>query len=290
MSVGVVKSLHIHPIKSCRALSVQSATVGPVGLVGDREWQVAAGITPLTQRQHAVMATVDAVPIDGGLRLSAPGQPTIEVERPSTADTETGSLIGVKVLVGDAGEAAAEWFTALLGDSARLYARTPESELVPPEPLDVFGGQRIAFSDLAPVLVANTASSTWLEERANEPFGIDRFRANVVVDGPEPFAEDTWARFRIGAAALAHGAPWPRCAVPQVDQNSGERRKEPAVVLKAHRWVDAAPAYNEIMRSVIEGNAVFGVGCSIGPAGTVISVGDALEVDETMEPLLASPA
>ncbi|MDH3678829.1 MAG: MOSC domain-containing protein [Acidimicrobiia bacterium] len=289
MASGTVTSLHLHPIKSCRPVEVTAATVSATGLAGDREWQIASGLAPVTQRQRSVLATVQPEPIADGLRLSATGRPTIEVERPTATDTVTGSLVGVKVDVGDAGDEAARWFSDLLGDEVRLVARTADSVLRIPEAIDVFD-QTIAFTDVAPVLVANTASHRWLAERASEPFGIERFRANVVVATDEPFVEDTWRRFRLGDAVLRHGLIWPRCAVPQVDQETGERHREPAVVLKGHRWCGSAPALPEAVRPIVENKGIFGVGCSIGPVGAEISVGDELIVDETMKPLMPSPA
>lgn len=284
-----VTAIHLHPIKACHRVEVPVATVSETGLAGDREWQVSAGLIPATQREHPVLATVQPEPIDGGLRLSAPGRSTIDVERPTVADAVTGSLVGVEVDVGDAGDDAARWFSELVGADVRLYARTPSSELKIPELIDVFD-QTIAFSDVAPVLVATTASLDWLAARASEPFGMDRFRPNLVLDGAEPFAEDTWARFRVGAAELRHGLPWPRCAVPQVDQDRGERRKEPAKALRAHRWCTDAPTLAPAIRAFVENNGIFGVGCSIGPVGTEIAIGDTVEITETMEPIVPAPA
>lgn len=291
MSAGVVTAIHLHPIKSCHRVEVTSATVSATGLDGDREWQVASGLTPITQRQKSLLAAVVPEPMEGGgLRLSAPGRPSIEVARPTVNDAVTGSLIGVKVQVGDAGDEAAAWFSALLGDEVRLVARTPDSVLRIPEPLDLFG-QTIAFGDVAPVLVANTASLRWLQERAVEPFGMDRFRPNLVVDTDAPFDEDAWARFQLGGAELAHGLVWPRCTIPQVDQDTGARGREPAVVLKAHRWFDGPlDGVAEGWRPLVQNKGIFGIGCSIGPVGTVISVGDELTVTERMTPLMANPA
>lgn len=289
-ATGVVTAIHLHPIKSCHRIEVTSATVSATGLAGDREWQVVDGMKPLTQRQSAALAVVRPEPIEGGLRLSAPGRPTIEVARPEANDTVAGSLIGVKVQVGDAGDEAAAWFSEVVGQPVRLVARTDASELRIPVGLDLFG-QTIAFGDVAPVLVVNTASLRWLQERADEPFGMERFRPNLVVDTDQPFAEDTWRRFRIGAAELTHGLIWPRCAIPQVDQETGERHKEPARVLHTYRSfegpLDAIP---EDWRPIAANKGMFGVGCAIGPAGTMVSVGDELVVDEVMAPLMAPPA
>jgi uncharacterized protein len=289
MTSGAVAAIHLHPIKSCHRVEVSSATVSATGLAGDREWQVSSGLTPVTQRQKARLATVVPEPIDGGLRISAPGRGVIEVERPTVADTVTGSLVGVKVEVGDAGDEAAAWFSGLLDDEVRLVARTDQSVLRIPEAIDVFN-QTIAFGDVAPVLVTNTASLRWLLDRAVEPFTMERFRPNLVVDTDQPFAEDTWARFRLGSAQLTYGLIWPRCAIPQVDQETAERRREPAVVLKAHRWCQGPLDMPEAWRALVENKGIFGIGCAIGPPGSLIAVGDPLVVDEVAAPLMAAPA
>lgn len=278
-------------------VDVESVTASATGLVGDREWQVISGIKPVTQRSNRRLAVVDVEPIEGGLRLAAPGHSAIEVERPAAADTTSGSLIGVKVDAADAGDRAARWFGDVLGEEVRLVALPSGGSVRVPDGLNIFSqdssqdsfSQDIAFNDLSPVLVANSASYEWLAERASEPFPINRFRSNIVVDTDEPFTEDTWATFRIGQAAFRQGVIWPRCAVPQVDQETGERCKEPAVVLKAHRWCTSAPNLPETLRAVVENNGIFGIGCSVGPAGTQIAVGDTLTVDETMTPIMTNP-
>ena len=288
MSSGTVASLFIHPIKSCRRVEVEYVTASAVGLAGDREWQVVSGLQPVTQRSSPGLAVIAPEPIDGGLRLSAPGHRPIEVERPTEIDRTSGSLIGVKVDAADAGDEAARWFSEVLDEDVRLVAMAPGASVSIPDGLDVFD-QSIAFSDLSPVLVANLASYRWLAERAAEPFPIERFRPNVVVETDEPFAEDTWGRFGIGEAEFEHPVIWPRCAVPQVDQETGERHREPAVVLRKYRWCTSVPELPEVARSVVENSGIFGIGCAIGPVGAQIAVGDTLTVEELRTPMMAKP-
>ncbi|MCC6433761.1 MAG: MOSC N-terminal beta barrel domain-containing protein [Acidimicrobiales bacterium] len=287
MTAGTVAALHIHPVKSCRRIELQEATVAAHGLVGDREWQVVdADGACLTQRQERRMALIAPEPIAGGLRLSAPGHDPLEVARPTEEDRTVRALLGDEVPVGDAGDAAARWLSAVLDRECRLVALTrPDArhvKLVPQQP--------VSFADAAPVLVANLASLAFLQARAAEPFGMERFRPNIVVDSDTPWAEDTWKTFSVGAAELEALLPWPRCAVPQIDQDSAERGKEPAVVLKAHRWGSvSSPGMSRGLRSVFENTSFFGVACAIAAEGTVIRVGDPLEVHTTQQPLLATP-
>jgi hypothetical protein len=76
--------------------------------------------------------------------------------------------------------------------------------------------------------------------------------------------------------------------VPQVDQETGDRHREPALVLKARRWCTSADELPELLRPVLEGNALFGVTAAATPAGVRIAVGDAVEVLETGPALLSA--
>lgn len=116
---------------------------------------------------------------------------------------------------------------------------------------------------------------------------MDRFRPNFVVTGAGPWAEDSWDSFEIGDASLRAVVPWPRCAIPQVDQITAERHKEPAKVLKKHRWCITAPSIPGDFRGIVEGNGLFAVACTIGPVGSTVSVGDPVRVLSTREPVLA---
>ncbi|WP_051062353.1 MOSC domain-containing protein [Ilumatobacter nonamiensis] len=277
----------VYPIKSCGGVSLDEATVSPIGLAGDREWQfVDDDRNGVTQRQHRVLATVRPEPLeDGGLRLTAPGRPAIDVDRDGSSTTVK-SLFGVPVEAIDAGDDAARWFTDLTGASGRLVAMRDPGGWRLPEEFDLFG-QGAPFSDAAPILVASRSSADWLAERASEPFGIDRFRANLIVSGAPAWDEDTWDRFAIGPVSLRAAAPWPRCQIPQVDQESGDAHKEPAKVLRAHRWCTEAPGIEGGFRSIVEGSGLFGIACTIEPAGAVVRLGDELTVESTAAPVLA---
>jgi uncharacterized protein YcbX len=287
MPDGSLMAINLHPVKSCRRVEVDQATVSAAGLVGDREWQIFSDDGKvLTQRRHPMLALVQPTLLDGGLRLAAAGQGTIEVERPVRADRVVLALLGDEVPVGDGGDEAADWFSKLTGTPCRLVALCPldarHLHLVPAQP--------VSLADATPVLVTNEASRRDLERRAVEPFGMDRFRANLVVDGPDPWAEDTWVQFSIGAARLEGVVPMPRCAVPQVDQDTAERHKEPAVALRAHRWCTGAPSLSPGWQPFFQGQPLFGLGATIAPAGAVVRVGDRLEVHITADPLIAPPA
>jgi len=281
-------AINIYPIKSCRAVSLQKANVTGIGLADDRRWQVLGTEERrgVTQRKYRSLALVQPTLLDdGGMRISAPGMSEIAFERPSGPIITVDSHFRIPVSARDAGDEAAGWLTEFIGVPLRLVRMEDDSGWRLPPELDVFG-QSAAFSDAAPVLVANQGSLDWLVERASEDFGMDRFRPNLVVTGAEPWAEDKWDRFDVGEADLRAIVPWPRCAITQIDQQTAERHKEPARVLKEHRWCTSAPSIPGGLRQIIEGNGLFGVACTIGPVGSTIAVGDPVSVVSSQAPVL----
>ena len=283
-------AIHIHPVKSCRRVEVGQAAVVATGLEHDREWQVVdADGACVTQRNHSAMATIDTALDGDDVVLSVDGTGSARLSVGAGTATSVRSLLGTEVEGVDAGDEAADFVSTVLGEPCRLAAVTDASDRRAPRSLDVFD-QPLTFVDLAPVLIANEASLRWLVERAQEPFGMERFRPNLIVDAGDPWVEDTWGDLSVGEASVTAHLPWPRCAVPQIDQDSGERRREPALALRQHRWCTEAPSLEGNQRKMMEGNGLFGMGCRIGPIGSVISVGDLVTVHSTREPVLAPPS
>ena len=241
----------------------------------------------MNQRKFPGLARVCPVPIADGLRLEHEDVPALHVRRPDAVNGYGKTGFG-RVPVADAGDEAAAWFEQVLGVRCRLTAIASgyQRRVVVGE--DLFG-QEVSLADAAPVHVVNAASFRFLLEHAVEPFGIERFRPNVVVDGFGPWEEDTWRKVSIMTVEIDVMLPWPRCAIPQVDQQTGLRHREPAIVLKRHRWCSDAQNVPEAVRPLIAGNALFGVGGSIRPEGAVIAVGDPVAVTMTRQPLVVVP-
>lgn len=284
MTTPILAAIHIYPVKSCRGVELDEVSIADTGLANDRQYQIvdAAG-APITQRQHRVLATVQPSVVAGGLRLEAEGAGAVEVSAPAEPDRDATNLLGMPIRVGDAGDEAAVWLSDLLGEPARLVALTADVEVIVPG-----FGFRTSLADAAPVLLANSASATWLSDRASEPFGIDRFRANLTIEGAPAWDEERWKQFAIGDVGFETGLPWPRCAIPQIDQQTAERHNEPANVLRQYRWCGEGTVADAAL-GFLEGNGLFGMACSGAAPGAAIRVGDAVTVTERGEPLLAAP-
>jgi hypothetical protein len=94
-------------------------------------------------------------------------------------------------------------------------------------PAKVLSSPGFSFSDVADRVVhlINLASVRALEQWIGQPVDPGRFRANLIIDGAEPFAELDWvgAPVEIGDARLMVTKRTERCAATNVDPKTGAR-------------------------------------------------------------------
>ncbi|WP_395576975.1 MOSC domain-containing protein [Streptomyces sp. BK79] len=268
-----LQSIHVHPVKAFRSLSLREAVVEPWGLAGDRRWMlIDDGGKVVTQRRRPRLALAAAEPVPGGgLRLSAPGREPLTVPVPRATRTVMAQVFRDKVEVLPAqDEAAHAWCSAFLGADVRLVYLDDPATRRPVDPEYALPGETVSFADGFPLLLTTTASLDALNsliaegEHASEgPLPMNRFRPNVVVSGTDPWAEDGWSRVTVGEVAFRVAKPCGRCAVTTTDQGTADRGREPLHSLGLHRRVD--------------GKLVFGQ--NLVPAGPgTIRVGDPVRV------------
>jgi uncharacterized protein YcbX len=235
--MATIQGLYVYPVKSARAISLARTTIGPAGLAWDRHWMVvdAAG-TFLTQRVAPRLACIVPALEAKELVLRAPGLPPLAVPLAGA-----GAEVPVRVWkhVGtalDAGPAAAEWLTGVLGQPVRLVRVSPAHARVADPAYTGPTRAPVAFPDGFPVLVCNRASLEALNAQLPQPVPMDRFRPNVVLEGLPPWAEDRIATLQIGAVTLRLVKPCARCVIPSLDQITGERSTDPTPVLQRLRF------------------------------------------------------
>ncbi|MED5619469.1 MOSC domain-containing protein [Ideonella sp. BN130291] len=241
-----IASLYVHPVKSCAGVSPAQALLSPTGLQHDRRWMI---VTPdgqfVTQRQLPRMALIRTALEGDGLRLDAPGLPSL---RPAPHAAGRPCRVTVwkdEVAARDLGDEAAAWLAQALGQSLRLVAFEPEQ---PPRlsSRDWTGDLQAPnhFSDGFPVLVTSTAGlqalNRRLAERGIAPVGMERFRPNLVLDGledanGEDFIDELRFETAEGPVVLKLVKPCVRCTIPSVDPRTGEQGTEPGDTLSSYR-------------------------------------------------------
>src|SRR4029453_14991185 len=217
-----ITSLHTYPVKGCRRLDHDEAAVEPWGLAGDRRWIVVdpEGVG-ITQRITPRLALLCVTPRPGGLVLTAPGQPALDVAEPEDGPKEFIRVFRNKPPAPSRpAPAAAEWLSAFLERPARLaWQADPTGRAIQHNALE---SDRVSFAEGYPMLVTNTASLAarggWLWEAGDEPVPMTRFRPNIVISGAAPWAEDEWVgkRLQIGDVAFRAAKPCDRCLVTTI--------------------------------------------------------------------------
>jgi uncharacterized protein YcbX len=261
-----LSALYHYPLKSARGQALRSSSVGLLGLEGDRRWMLVERDNGrfLTQRAYPQMSQLTALHGAGGeLTLEAPGRPALQVAVPQ-ADSD---LRGVTIWrdsfrVPDAGDAAAQWLSEFIGKEVRLV-HVPEqrTRFLP-------GGygannDRVAFADGFPLLLIGQASLDDLVQKVGRPLEMQRFRPNLVIEGAQAFAEDSWKRIRIGEVEFRVLKPCERCILTTIDPQTGERSvdREPLTTLKTYRQKEGDVLFGQNL--VADGNGVLEVGMPV---------------------------
>ena len=272
----LLAELNVFPVKALAGFSPPRADVEPRGLQGDRRWMVVdrAG-RMLTQRTHPAMATIHAGIHGAHTTLSRPGHGSVTLALPAAdAPRAEVSIWRDSLTAALAAEHAHAWITRALGTDARL-AYMDEQAVRPVNPTHGAPNDRVSFADGYPLLLTSLSSLADLNARLDHPVPISRFRANLVVAGAAPWAEDTWRVIRIGSATFRVVKPCERCTVTTIDQQTGERphRTEPLRTLARFRQDERGIMFGQNLIPV-EGDGGFGL----------VTVGDRVEVLESGAP------
>ncbi|WP_431324675.1 MOSC domain-containing protein [Rhizobium sp. YTU87027] len=91
--------------------------------------------------------------------------------------------------------------------------------------------------DVLPITLLTTGSIRDLGLRMGSAIDYRRFRANLVIECDEPYAEDRWEgkTIRIGAAVLRVRSSVPRCVVTQLDPETGKNNARTVAALLEYR-------------------------------------------------------
>ncbi|MFF2325688.1 MULTISPECIES: MOSC domain-containing protein [unclassified Streptomyces] len=279
MTITVRELVH-YPVKGCAGTVVDAARVTATGLAHDRTFMVvdAADGAFRSQRTHPSMAAIRADVLDDGaaLALSAEGVEPLRLDvDPDGPHREVSMFDRPLGPAADQGDAAADWFSDVLGTKSRLV------RVVPGFDRDGWGETpgKVNFADAHAVLVASTASLDGLNARiatrgGAAPVPMDRFRPNIVLTGrAEPHFEDRVRRMTLGSVELAYSVRATRCSVPLVDQRTGRRAgPEPVRTLATYR---REPEYKN--------KVSFGAKNAVVHEG-VVTVGDVAEVTDWLSP------
>jgi uncharacterized protein len=234
-----ISGLFSYPLKSCRGIAHDGASILTTGLRDDRNWML---VDPrhspalfITQRECPDMATVSTQLLpDGALHVSKTGLDDLIVRVPLAAS----ALRKVKVwrsdvVALDAGDAASAWFAAALGLQAsgvRLVQFHPQQTRLCNTFYAGDSGAHTFFADGYPVLVTNESSLSDLNRRigrsGENALPMNRFRPNIVLRGLPAWDEDHIELIETDNVTIKLVKPCTRCPITTTDQLSGSRLSE----------------------------------------------------------------
>jgi uncharacterized protein len=237
--------IHIYPLKGARGISLERADVLAGGLRHDRRFMVlAADGTSMTQRAHPRLALVATELGPSSLTLATPasagagsgGSVTIPlaVAVDSSAKRRMVHVTYDDVEAVEVPGAAAELLSDHFGERCTLVFM-PDDVVRPVETPYGKAGDRVGFADAYPVLLATLASLADLNARLDEPVRMNRFRANLIIEGGSAFDEERYGRVRVGAVDFRMPKRCARCQVTVVDQETASVGKEPLRTLASYR-------------------------------------------------------
>jgi uncharacterized protein YcbX len=266
-----ITSLHVYPVKSCRAIDVRDTKVTATGLEWDRRWMIVDSKDRfITQRTHPRLTAVTTSIFGGQLRLATDGLPQLAIDLHHDGprrkvEVWKDSCVGV-----DAGQEASDWLLALMGEPLRLVRidesvpRLANPEYAGPDP------HSITFTDGYPMLLISRASLEELNRKLPAPLPMNRFRPSIVIEGVPAHAEDALTIFRFGRVAIRGVKPCTRCVITTTDQKTGMRDagQQPLKTLKTYRW-------DRKLKGI-----TFGQNCVVeGGVGETLAVGAELAID-----------
>jgi len=269
-----VRALTIYPLKGTQGVPVDAVALRRGGIDRDREIMFVKDGENYAQRDHPEVARVRvSLDVDGSLRLATPeaGEYVHRVR-------DEGDDVPIKILFNDIttrdqGDEIAAWACrALSAEGIRVVSLPkPWDRWIPLPQFDRIDGKpQHQLYDVAPILLANQASLDDFNRRTSEPVPMDRFRANVVVEGLDAYAEDRIEALRSDAVELRFVTVCERCVMTTTDQDTGARpTKEPLKTLSTYRRRADDDKYAS--------GVVFGTYMTVGREGT-LRVGDRLDV------------
>lgn len=255
-----LSEINTYPIKSTHPISMKTGYLFPTGIGFDRNWMlIDENNAMLTSRKHPKLLHISSRIEGSTLRVMLPQQdfllplvpqPTNPVLVKHWAESPVPAWLQNSEL--DAALSDYLGLACRLVYSASLQAEDPN--------------HAASFADAQPLLLTTSASLEALNERLDETLGMERFRANLVVNNLIADIEDDWKRIRIGACELEVSYPCERCVLTTIDPVSliKHDQKEPLRTLATYRRLK-------------DGGVGFGINLTVSRIGP-IAIGDTVEV------------
>jgi len=237
-----ISQLWTYPFKSGKGQSLNTTQFDAEGMCNDRRLVALDknGVF-LTARRYAELLQLSCTKTAKGWLLAHPSQSEPhEILLGSLTATVSGTLWKDSIKALDAGDEAAHWLSQILNTEVRIALWEKQSRHSNKYQFET------TFSDASPILLTSEASIQTACQWGGIASDARRFRANLIVEGIEAFAEDSWRKFSIGGVEFEVLDTCVRCILTTRDPDSGERhpqRQPMAALTDNHSNSDGQPLF-----------------------------------------------
>ncbi|MCZ4433036.1 MOSC domain-containing protein [Agrobacterium sp. SOY23] len=221
----IVKHIGMTHVKATRLLDLKRATITENGILGDRDFillnEQGMPLGPGSHR-HFLPLRFDCDERSRRLQLTYPDGRIVTGECASNEAPFPVNYMDMRgIQVTDIGD---EWNRRLRefsGVNVRIVKVVRSG----------------AGVDVLPMTILTTGSLADLSRRLGYQADHRRFRANLIVDCDEPYAEDSWCgtTMRVGSAVIKCRSSVPRCVVTQLDPETGKNNARTVAALLEYR-------------------------------------------------------
>lgn len=230
-----VKSYHIYPIKSLGGQKVKNPKATLSGFEYDRQWMLVDKDGKFqTQRSFPKMAQLAAKVIRGRVTCYQKKNPDNKISFRVTElldETLKVNIWSDKLKAQTVNPLVDEWFSDQLRSNVRLVNKTNRKKYIH----KVKQSYPTNYPDAYPYLVLSTNSLKEINTHLKDKIGLERFRANIIIEGNVPFCEDEMDEFKIGKLPFKMIKRCGRCIVVCTDQETSKIYKEPLKSLAKYR-------------------------------------------------------
>lgn len=226
MHIGQVTGLYIYPVKSCRGIQLKEMSITTRGPLYDRQWMLVDDNNQfLTLRTISKLAQIKTSIQGPYLHLYVGSNKIFINAEEECENTETVTIWGESVIAGIENKSINEALSDFLSKTVKLVRYQKESFR------DLEAGatatvKETMFADSRPILLVNENSLQDLNEKLKTknaaPSLIERFRANIIVNGITAYHEDKIKEVKIGSLVMKNPKLCARCPVITQDVETGK--------------------------------------------------------------------
>jgi uncharacterized protein YcbX len=247
MQSARITGLWIYPVKSCRGISLQEMQFSPTGPLHDRKWMIVDDKNCfITLRTVSKLAEIKTAIHGPFLHLYAENNKILVDMTQECEQFEDVTVWNDTFKAGIENISINEALSDFLSKSVKLVRYQTQSF----RDIKQWGTSVVKetmFTDGHPVLLVNQSSlddvNAKLIAKGLAPSQIERFRANIVIEGLPAYSEEVMSNYKVkspsGDVILTHPKHCGRCPIITQDVETGKVvSKETLQLLAAERKIE----------------------------------------------------